>query len=163
MRNRQSIRLKGYDYKRAGGYFVTICAWQRDPVFGNIFEDGMVMNDCGKIVEEAWLTLGCRFPNIELDEFIVMPNHFHSILFLVESPQEFVPRSYGLSEIVGGFKSQSARKINLIQDTTGIPVWQRGYYDHIIRNETELELIRKYISSNPTRRESDNEYPPKIR
>ncbi len=162
-RNRQSIRLKGYDYRRPGGYFVTICTWQRDPVFGNIFTYKMQMNDCGRIVEKAWLDLPHRYPHVELDEFIVMPDHFHGILFLIENPQELSAKRYGLPEIVKGFKSQSARQINLIQDTKGIPVWQRGYYDRIIRNESELELIRKYILFNPTRWELDKEYPPNVR
>ena len=163
LRSRQSIWLKGYDYKRAGGYFVTICTWQRDSVFGNMFKNEMHLNDCGRIVEKAWLDLPHRYPLVELNEFIVMPDHFHGILFLIESPQELVAKQHGLPENVKGFKSQSAHQINPVQDTKGILVWQRGYYDRIIRNESEKELIRKYISSNPIQWGFDKEYPPNDR
>ena len=128
-----------------------------------MFDGKMIMNDYGRIVEKAWLDLPHHYPQVEIDEFIVMPDHFHGILFLIESPQGCVAKCYGLPEIIRGFKSHSARQINLIRNANGIPVWQRGYYDHIIRNSTELELIRGYISYNLNRWESDNEYLPNIR
>lgn len=123
----------------------------------------MVLNDCGKMVEKAWLDLPRHYPLLELSEFVVMPDHFHGVLFLVEGaqPSEDV-RKPDLSEIIGRFKLFSARRINLIRGTQNIPVWQRGYYDRIICNQTELEMTCAYIALNPERWGTDNEYPTSI-
>jgi len=123
----------------------------------------MAVNDCGKIVEEIWLELPHHYLYVELDKFVVMTDHFHGILFLTEETQGPAPKRPGLPYIIRSFKSQSARRINLVRGETGIPVWQRGYYDHIVRNESELASIRKYILSNPSQRGADYQYPPNIR
>ncbi len=160
LHNRHPLRLKDYDYSQPGAYFVTICTWHRDLVFGSIFDGKLILNDNGRAVEKAWLDLSRHYHNVMVDEFIVMPDHFHGILFLIETLQEKVQ---GLSEIIRGFKSRSARQINLIRDANGVPVWQRGYYDRIIRNSTELDLVRRYIIDNPSQWEIDEQFPPKYR
>ncbi len=159
LHNRHSLRLKDHDYSCAGAYFVTICSWRREFIFGNVVGGKIILNDCGRIVEKAWLDLPHHYQNIAVDEFNVLPDHFHGILFQIAIQQEEKAIRHGLSEIIRGFKSRSARQINLIRDTTGIPVWQRGFYDRIIRNSAEMNLIRRYIAENPTRWESDEKYP----
>ncbi|MBI4683330.1 MAG: transposase [Nitrospirae bacterium] len=143
--HRRSIRLKEYDYSQAGAYFVTICTQNRDCTFGDIVGREMRLNDAGRMVEIIWNDLPGHNDNIELDEFIVMPNHFHGIIFIVGACSK-------------PLKTYSARRINQIRDSPGIPVWQRNYYEHIIRNETELEKIREYIVSNPLNWEQDENY-----
>lgn len=157
--NRHSLRLKGYDYSQPGCYFVTICTWRREPILGSFSNEKMVVNDCGKIVEEIWLEMPRLYPYVDLDEFMVMTDHFHGVLLLTEGTQETRPNRPGLPGIIRSFKSQSARRINLIRDETGIPVWQRGYYDCIVRSEAELESIRKYILSNPSQGDVNNQFP----
>ncbi len=163
LHNRHSIRLKDYDYSLPGAYFVTICSWQREFIFGSVFDGQITLNDCGRVVEKAWLDLPRHYPNITVDKYIVMPDHFHGTLFQIEIPQEEKAIRYGLSEIIRGFKSRSARQINNLLGSAGIPVWQRGFYDRIIRNPAELDLIRRYITENPTRWAADEKYPPNIR
>lgn len=124
----------------------------------------MTLNDSGKIVEMVWLGLPRHYPQVELDEFVVMPDHFHGVLILNEmlQPSEDVHRP-DLPEFIGRFKSLSARRINLIRGILNTPVWQRGYYDRIIRNETELEMTCAYIVLNPEHWETDNDYPTNVR
>jgi len=162
-RNRHSIRLKDYDYSQSGCYFVTVCTWRRDPTFGSIFNDAMAVNAFGKVVEEVWLELPHLYSFVELDEFVVMTDHFHGILFLTEGTQEPRPRRPGLPDIMRSFKSQSARRINLVRGEIFVPIWQRGYYDHIIRNESELGLIREYVLSNPSHKAVAIQYSQNIR
>jgi putative transposase len=170
---RQSIRLKGYDYSQPGGYFVTICT--RDRIL--FFED----NNIKKIVETCWLEIPYHFPNVELDQWVIMPNHLHGIILLHDSrrgeafaenidelrtptanasplrhPKGTTPRS--LSAIVQNFKSISTRRINQLQGTPGNSIWQRGFYDRIIRNQKELDRIRHYIEENPLKWELDPYY-----
>ena len=156
--HRRSIRLSGYDYSQPGFYFVTICCYQRQRLFGEIVNGAMQLNRSGEIVENEWLKSAVIRPNIELDKYIVMPNHFHGIVIInpvanCSSPlpslthPSMKPRS--LSSIVAGFKSAVTKKINIIRNAPGTPVWQRNYYEHIIRNETALNNIRQYIINNP--------------
>ena len=169
--HRRSIRLPSYDYAARGGYYVTICAQEREPVFGRIRDGKMVLNEAGKIVEHTWFGLPRHNDHIELDEFVVMPDHFHGIIHIVGAGSKPAPDSapdrgyamcprgaglepaptHGLPEIVRQFKTFSARRINAANNTLGMPVWQRNYYEHIIRNETELNQIRRYIQENPLR------------
>lgn len=158
-RHRRSIRLKGWDYRSAGAYFVTICTHEME----HVFADPVYLD----IAQRAWLAIPTqrhgRF--VSLDEWVVMPNHVHGILWLQEAPalpardrQEpagVQPNSLG--SIVGNFKSVVTRKINGLRETRGAPVWQRGFYDHIMRNEKELNAIRQYIRDNPARWEQDRD------
>ena len=164
--HRRSIRLKEYDYSRSGAYFVTICAHKRKYLFGNIVNDEMALSEYGKIVENVWYNLTVHYQNIKLDKFIVMPNHIHGIIILMNmddvgagfkpAPTDLT-KYYPLSEIVRAFKTFSARHVNELRITPGIPVWQRNYHEHIVRNENELNRIREYIINNPLQWQFDRE------
>ena len=131
----KSRRLAGYNYSTPGEYFVTICTRDRACVFGEIVERAMRLSREGQIAEQAWRDLPRYHSTVEVDEFVIMPNHVHGILILrAGSPL--------LATIVGGFKSEVSRLI-------GRPVWQRSYFDHVITTKRGLDLIRRYIGSNP--------------
>ena len=156
-RRRKSIRLKGWDYSAPGAYFVTICTHKRQPLFGQVVDGEMVLNQYGEIVREAWFDLPNHYAHVELDAFVVMPNHIHAIIILdadaigVGAGLKPAPTRHPLSEIVRALKTFSARRINTLRGTPGVPVWQRNYYEHIIRNERALNAIRRYIAENPLR------------
>jgi len=169
--HRRSIRLKGYDYTQAGAYFVTICSYQREHIFGEIVKGEMKLNNFGLVAKQQWEKLPKRFPNVELGAFVIMPNHEHGVIQIIEderrgtaenlqnfdressrrAPTERFqkPVSGSIPTIVRSYKSAVAYRINLLRNTNGVPVWQRNYYEHVIRNEKELELITKYIEYNP--------------
>ncbi len=152
--NRRSIRLPGYDYSQPGAYFVTICIWQRECLLSEIQDGNILLSNYGEAVNFNWLNLIRVYPHIELDSFVIMPNHIHGII-IIKSQN----KNHSLSEIVRCFKTFSARRINQLRSVTGIPVWQRGYYEHIIRNQTGLSKIQEYIINNPYNWESDEIYP----
>jgi putative transposase len=166
---RKSLRLKGYNYKQAGAYFVSICTLNRACLFGNIISEEMVLNDAGRIVADEWIKTVEIRNNIELDEWVVMPNHFHGILVINEcrgtarrapTVEEFgkpVPGS--IPTIIRSFKSAVTKRINELRNSPGEKVWQRNYYEHIIRNENELKQIREYITNNPLKWDLDRENP----
>jgi len=159
--HRRSIRLRDYDYREEGVYFVTICTLQRQCLLGDALGGEIQLNHFGLAVEECWEAIPSHFRGVELDGFVVMPNHVHGIIVLVDSmqgdrarhasPLHFQPRSQSgsLGTIVGSFKSAATRRINDSQGTHGQPVWQRNYYERIIRKENELNSIREYIACNP--------------
>ena len=149
---RRSIRLRQYDYSSVGVYFVTICAQGRECLFGDIADGTMRLNDAGQIVARVWLGLSVRFSQVVLDEFVVMPNHFHGILVINDGAPT-------LGAIVRGFKSISAIDVNRLLNRQGCPLWQRNYYERAIRNEIELSAIREYLQFNPTNWAQDEEYP----
>ena len=140
--HRHSIRLIEYDYSRSGAYFITICTHNRECIFGEIVDRVMNYTELGNIAASHWQNLARHHPNIEIDESIVMPNHLHGIIIIDGS-------SKPISEIIRGFKTFSARQINKLLDRTGIPVWQRNYYERIIRSEDELNNVRQYVINNP--------------
>ena len=173
--HRRSIRLKEYDYSQAGWYFVTVCTHEKICQFGNIINMKMIFNDGGKIAETCWLDIPKHYPNVELDEFVIMPNHVHGIIVIndknvgvqnfesqqnVESQynkfQNIIPRSLG--SIVRGFKIGVTKWFR--QNTDVYTVWQRNYYEHIIRNDNELYRIRKYILKNPFKWNDDKYFSP---
>jgi putative transposase len=165
--HRRSIRLKGHDYSRPGAYFVTICSHQRENLFGQVQDERMQTNRLGQIVQKAWLDLPCHYPHVQLDSFCLMPNHVNAIIVLVGDdrsvgggPDDPMAR-HGLPEIVRAFKSFSARRINAVLGRPGNPVWQRNYYEHIIRNQDDWQRIRDYIIANPARWDSDRVYRPR--
>jgi putative transposase len=177
--HRRSIRLKGYDYCQEGAYFVTICTNSREILFGNIINNTMILNELGTAVGFTWNDLPNHNPQIYLDEFVIMPNHIHGIIFInrdepdpvvfVGAGSEPAPtahttiktnhKNHGLPEIMRQFKTFSARRINEIRHTPGIPVWQRNYYEHIIRNWDDFYHIKKYIIDNPAKWNSDKQNP----
>ena len=166
--NRRSIRVQGFDYTRAGAYFVTICAWKRACIFGKAAESGIVLLRTGEIVEEEWLHTAVIRPYVTLDEFTVMPNHFHGILWLLRDEQGTARRAptierFGkpitgsLPTIIGAFKAAVTRRINAPRTSGKGEVWQRGYYEHVIRDDASLNRIREYIINNPLNWEFDRE------
>jgi putative transposase len=222
--HRHSIRLKGYDYTQTGAYFVTICAWGRKCLFGEVAAGEMVLNENGLIVLAAWEDLSNHYSNVELDAFVVMPNHVHGIIVLRDGisavvgagyvsgyvgaglkpapttnitpnpatdrtsnpatngtshpatdrtsnpvtsfppdpttdPKSASTNNHGLPEIVRALKTFSARRINEFHQSPGVPVWQRNYFDHIIRNEDDWRRIYDYIQNNPVRWEQDQLHP----
>jgi len=165
--HRRSIRLKGYDYSQAGAYFITICTKDRACLFGEVVDGEMRLNALGQIVQDVWHDLP-NHVNVVLDAFVVMPNHVHGIVIIpddtvvvVGAGSEPAPTTtrHGLPEIVRQFKTFSARRINELRGTPGLPVWQRNYYEHIIRNEESLHRIRAYIANNPLKWALDRENP----
>ncbi|MCI0699389.1 hypothetical protein L0337_46225 [candidate division KSB1 bacterium] len=194
--HRRSIRLKGYDYSQAGAYFITICTHERECIFGEIRDGKMHLNEIGKIVEAEWLKTAEIRDNVELDAFVVMPNHVHGIIIITgnagtddvvgaNDSKNSVDRTVGvdrrppdrgiqsnvgahggaplrrkpqsIGSIVAGFKSTVTKQINIIRNTPGVPVWQRNYYEHIIRNEKAFTRIQRYIIENPAQWQYDQE------
>jgi putative transposase len=182
--HRRSIRLKGYDYSQAGAYFVTICICNKECLLGDIVDGEMRLSNYGNIAKKCWDDLPNHYSYIGLDAFIIMPNHVHGIIvidYIVGAgfkPARFKPalldnhvvnnraglkpapttKYYGLPEIVRAFKTFSSRQINRVRNTPGVPVWQRNYYEHIIRNESELYKIREYIVGNSLNWKDDENY-----
>jgi len=163
--HRRSIRLPEYDYTQPGAYFVTIVAWQRQSLFGEIIDGQMVINELGKIVAEKWQWLTTQYDYVELGAWVVMPNHFHGILVFHENGRggsRSAPTSIKrkpLGGLIGAFKTVSTKHINQLRNTEGQIVWQRNYYEHVIRNEKDLKNITDYIHANPLLWEQDNEKP----
>ena len=200
--HRRSIRLKEYNYSGVGAYFVTLCAFQRECLFGDVVDSEMLVNPYGEIVRECWKRLPDYFPYVEIDGFVVMPNHFHALLLINESVgakqgisaspafdlhdnkgeycnqgeagdavasplppiresssllQGTLPGSLGA--IVQNFKSVSTRKSNKLRENPGCPIWQRNYYERVIRNEKELSTAREYILNNPMQWDLDKNNP----
>lgn len=179
---RRSMRLQGYDYAQAGAYFITICTKDRQCLFGNIMNSKMECNKAGKMLERVWSELPTRFDVLELDEFTVMPNHFHGIVTLSGRDRaclrpsqssaksgDHKDRPYGtrpdsIGRVVQAFKSITTHQyINGVRCSGWHPfpgkLWQRNYWDHIIRDEAELTNIREYIVNNPSLWESDQLHP----
>ncbi len=172
--HRRSIRLKGYDYGQVGAYYVTICCYQRQCLLGEIVDGVMHPNLIGATVEAVWNSLPRHFPFIELDAFVVMPNHLHGIIVINESEnnigkQELLGRkstfknslfngtqSGSLAAIIQSFKSTATRRVNRLNRSSGT-LWQRNYYEEIIRNEKAYENIRRYILENPLNWDEDEE------
>ena len=191
--NRRSIRLKGYDYSKAGLYFITLCIQNRECLFGEIVgaalvaahnaqpphSQSMILNDAGRMIESEWLAIKKRFPNIELHEFVVMPNHFHGILEIVENDGEIRGRAttrerattrVGATTRVAPTKTigdmmDAFKSITTVEYIRGAKnhgwkrfdqkLWQRNYWEHIIRDEGSLERIVNYIIHNPDKWDED--------
>ena len=207
LHHRRSIRLKGYDYSKEGVYFITICVKDRTCLFGEITDGEMVLNDSGKMVEKEWLALKNRFPNIELHEHVVMPNHFHGILEIalgatlvvaqntsdaqntpvgnntpvtqnhaeiqnelgngqshdIGRPQGHAPTGKTVGDMLDAFKSiTTVEYIHGVKQLGWVPfsgkLWQRDYYEHIIRNDRSYQTISEYITNNPSKWADDNFY-----
>ena len=170
LRHRRLTRLKEYDYSKPGGYFITICTKNRSCFLGEIDNDRMILNHYGEIVRLSWLELPEPYHNVELDVFVIMPNHIHGIIFLKDVGAGLKPAptvsSYhclALPEIIRAFKTFSSRKINELRNTSGTSVWQRNYYEHVIRRDESLDQIREYIVTNPLRWALDRENPANLR
>jgi REP element-mobilizing transposase RayT len=161
--DRRSVRLEGYDYSQDGAYFVTICTRDRALLFEN--------EEVRAIVEQCWLGIPDHFPTVQLDEWVIMPNHLHGIVVIVDcrgtacrAPTvEFGnPTPGSLSTIIRSFKSAVSKRINILRDTPGASVWQRNYYEHVIRTEDELNRARQYILDNPLQWVMDENNPSQL-
>jgi len=150
---RRSLRLRTYDYASPGAYFITVCTHRSACLFGRISDGVVRLNALGTLVETCWQALPMHYLHAELDAFVVMPNHIHGILVLVDESS----KRHGLPEIVRAFKTFSSRRVNETRNSGGTQVWQRGYYEHVIRNERSLGRIQSYIETNPLRWELDKE------
>jgi putative transposase len=162
---RKRLRLEGYDYATPGHYFVTICVRHFLPLFGTIKDGQIILNPYGNIVKQQWLWLAKQYKYVKLEEFVVMPDHFHGILEIIDTKS--FPVGFGrdqtlretgtetfnkikpLPELIGAFKTTSSKMIHL----SGLKTfrWHRSFYDRIVESEIELENIREYIRNNPTR------------
>ena len=166
----KSSRVQGYDYSQNGAYFITICTKDKKHFFGKIKDSKMIFTEIGKIVDNEWKNTAKIRKNVILDEYVVMPNHFHAILFLQDSgnvethcnasvrhngeyKNKFGPQSNNLSSIIRGFKGSVTKQVHVSGYANF--KWQSRFYDRIIRNDIELNKIREYIQINP--REWDND------
>jgi REP element-mobilizing transposase RayT len=171
--HRRSIRLMGYDYTQAGAYFVTMVTYQRQCLFGEVVNGEMQINSFGGIVKEEWFHTATLRSYVHLftEEFVVMPNHIHGIIWIDDIEMEIgrgaaslrpyarsnnvTPNSLGA--IVRGFKSAVTYRINALRNSRGTKVWQRNYYEHIIRVQSEMDDIAAYILVNPIHWPDDSE------
>ncbi|NDW10516.1 transposase [Dysgonomonas sp. 520] len=175
--NRKTVRLQGYDYSCEGLYFVTICTQDMKCLFGKVADvDGqdevndvgagfysarnaahhpfIILSELGEVIYDEWLALSDRFIDIRLHEFVIMPNHFHGIVEL-RAEQSPAPT---LADIICVFKSVTTKKCNKVNKAMGHKLWQRNYYEHIIRNDVSCAKIINYIQSNPENWVTDNYY-----
>ena len=177
--HRCSRRLKRYDYSQAGAYFITVCTRNHECTLGEIVDGEMRLNDAGRMVQSVWDELSTRFPALELDAFTVMPNHIHGIIVVTDSVHcdhsrkpvgalLAAPSQQGraspaptLGDVMRVFKSLSAIRINRMMMRTG-SLWQRNYYEHVIREEDDLDRIRQYITDNPSCWAEDENNPDNI-
>jgi putative transposase len=163
--HRQSIRLKGYDYSRAGAYFITVCVQQRESLFGEILDGVMKVNPAGQMVERWWRELPRKFPSLVIDDSIVMPNHFHGVLFLNGAQtSEASGSALPVGNTMDWFKTMTTNEyIRGVKElgwrTFPRRLWQRDYFDRIIRDLEELTRIRQYIRQNPAQWDEDPENP----
>jgi putative transposase len=181
--HRKSIRLQGYDYSGAGLYFITICTHDRLPLFGEIIDGEMILNDAGIEAEKCWRAIPEHFPSVTLHEFVIMPNHVHGIIAIAANgvgannhlplnddtgaknilplqSNTLQPLKHGTSRTIGsivrGFKIGVTK---WFRANTGMHVvWQRNYYEHIIRNEESYLKIAEYIQNNLRQWQEDTYY-----
>ena len=167
---RRSLRLPRFDYTQQGAYFVTVCTRSRACVFGEIVNGEMQLNDSGRVAQRVWEEIPTHFLQVEIDAWVVMPNHVHGVLVITgphvgathASPLQRAgagPPKRSIGAIVGSYKSAVSKRINAMRGTPGAAVWQRNYYEHVIRNEAALNRIRQYIVDNPARWAEDPENP----
>jgi REP element-mobilizing transposase RayT len=177
---RRSIRLPGYDYAKSGAYFITICTYNRETLFGeiiggkglrpdNVYPE-MICNDFGEIVAAEWMRSAAIRSEIAMDKFVIMPNHLHGIVLIygrgdrpvAPTEEHLGPKPRSVGALIAGFKSAVTKQINAIRQTPYAPVWQRNYYEHIIRNGNDMKKIQEYIQNNPSNWLNDEENPVNI-
>ncbi len=188
--NRRSIRLQNYDYTKEGAYYITICTSDKRLLFGTVNHESLLLNRLGQIAEQCWLEIPDHSTKVTIDYYILMPNHFHGILFIAEPPTDsnvlihsntvralhvgdsdfngtapcadgvrvpyVIPRSLG--SIVRSYKSAVSRLAHGLPEFKTTPIWQRNYYEHVIRDEDDLYVKRNYILNNPLQWELDEFY-----
>ena len=175
---RRSIRLRHYDYTQPGAYFVTVCTQHRECVFGEIVDGKMRLNDIGRMIYHVWCELPQYYAGINIDEFVVMPNHFHGIIMIVGAGPRARPHAdagqprgvaptMSLPDVVHRFKSLTTTRYRqgVIQNQWppfSRKLWQRNYYERVIRDDAELNEIRQYVVNNPANWLEDENYPTRI-
>jgi len=171
--HRRSIRRRCWDYRAAAAYFVTLLTDKRVCLFGDVENGQIRLNKYGQVIEIEWLRTAEIRPKIELDEFVIMPNHFHAILIIHDddhiqtrvkgtATKLTCPPSGSLGAIMAQFKSICTKRINVSRKTPCSRVWQRNYYERIIRNERELDATRQYILNNPVNLSDDPDNPTNV-
>ena len=178
--HRRSIRLENYDYTQAGAYYVTLCSHHFQHLFGTIIQGEMQLSSLGKIVQNEWENTAIMRPTIELGAFIIMPNHLHGILAIIDNDDKGTGFEEGMNElmhftervslrteqygkpvsgsiptIIRSFKATVTKQINILRGTPGVPVWQRNYWERVIRNEVEYQKFSAYIQNNPAKWDLD--------
>jgi len=154
---RKNIRLLNYDYKQSGDYFVTLCVHQKRCLFGEINNGEMLLNPLGHIAKRCWQHLSCKYNDIQLGEYIIMPNHMHGIIHfrnhLQGSNEALIPKKYKLhlGKILKYYKTRVAQRIKNINPNhyQNLKIWQKNYFERIIRHEIEYYFIEEYIKNNP--------------
>ena len=189
-KQRHSIRLKDFDYHRVGFYFVTIVTQERKCLFGEVVNGAMQLNDPGHMVHAVWDNLTKYYMGVETDQFVIMPNHIHAVIVLVGTAPRACRESGGqplgvaptknrsanlaagqplsLSDVLHRFKTLTTQRYARGVAEAGWMrfsqrLWQRNYFEHIIRNEGSLNRIRQYILDNPVRWEFDRDNPASIK
>jgi putative transposase len=165
----ETTRLPNWDYASDGRYFITICTKNRESFFGKIDKGKMILNEYGRIVEQCWFDLINHYRNLQLDAFVIMPNHMHgimivdnSVVMVVETGFKTVSTTtqpqphHGIFEFVRALKTFSSRRMNELDNTAGRTRWQSRFHDHIIRDEQEFDRIQQYILNNPSTWENDS-------
>jgi putative transposase len=176
--DRKSARMKDFDYSQAGAYFVTICTQNKVCLFGDVTDGKMVLNDAGRMVEKWYRELPKKFKDIAIDEYIIMPNHIHFIIVNTGSVGADLcvcPRNTNAGEhagsplrkIVQWFKTMTTNEyMRNVQRNEWQPfngkLWQRNYYEHVIRNDGDMNQIREYVAQNPMKWELDEENPKNV-
>jgi REP element-mobilizing transposase RayT len=168
--HRRTIRLPGYDYASAATYFITLCTRKRQCVFGDVIDSAILLSPVGQVVFDCWNWLPDQYPYVEMGPFVVMPNHLHGIITLTvdeggsrtaptEAPQPGKP----IGGLIGAFKTVSTKRVNEMLGTPGELLWQRNYWEHIVRNDKSMSRICDYIENNPVTWESDKLHPSSAR
>ena len=177
---RRNLRVPEFDYSQPGAYYVTIVTHERKQLFGQIVDSAVVLNEVGKMVKDIWIAIPKHFPNVKLGEFVIMPNHIHGIISITAGAQYAVPAqdetvveathasplhriSKGplpgsIGAIIGSFKSAATKRFHEIPNNPEKRLWQRNYYEHVIRNERDYTAIYEYILANPMDWEMDEEF-----
>ena len=155
---RKSTRLKGYDYRTPGAYFITICTSQKEHLFGEITNSKMHLNDLGEIVNREIKKIEKHYHNICIDKYVIMPNHIHMIIEIIETEgiNPFPTENYDIPNVIGKFKAGVTRIVgNAFMHSVKKSIWQSSYHDHIIRGEKDYQKIWEYIDTNVIRWEKD--------
>ncbi len=175
--HRRSIRLRDYDYAQMGAYFVTLCVYDRECLLGEIAAGEVRLSTYGEIVDREWKRTSSLRPQVDLDLYAIMPNHFHAIFVITgdapdsvgaycntplqkpTTPPEFRSPSQTVGAIVRGFKATTTKQVNILRKTPCAPFWQRDYWEHVIRDDADLERLRDYIEGNPGKWAEDQYHP----
>ena len=176
--HRRSIRLPDYDYMTPGAYFITVCAQNSQCLLGEAVDGRLRLNEAGRMIQTVWDELPLHYPNVEIDTFVVMPNHVHGIIVLTDGPVGAAPRgrpdgigqaqgpapTLSLPDVMHRFKTMTTKRYtDGVKQSKWPPfakhLWQRGYFEHVIRRTDKMNRIREYILQNPLRWKFDRENP----